>query len=252
MPLRQILAGFSGRSCRSGRGIAASAIQSANPMRPRVRTMTSRLASKFSTSRSSTRVGMPCSTSSSETGPCCCSFSPRSTTSRMVSAVSRGFATATSMSRTTRNMWAVRMPTPGNSWPRFSRMTSSSIAIASNAVLARKRDEARQQVGNLHAREFRPPLVLDNDREILAAIRDERKRVSGVERQRRQHGTDIDVEDAGSGRRDRHPCSRRHRERGCARRRVAVAGCPARTARARRAWPWRLLARASLPGRGAP
>ena len=61
-------------------------------------------------------------------------------------------------------------------------------------VSAGKRDEPRQQVGHLDARELRPPFVLDDDREILAAIRDERKRMPGVERQRRQHGADVDVE----------------------------------------------------------
>ena len=87
-------------------------------------------------------------------------------------------------------------------------MTSSSIAKRRMPSDAGKRDEPRQQIGHLHARELRPSLVFDHDREILAAIRDERKRVAGVERQRRQHRADVDVEVPLEDTRGRRRCTR--------------------------------------------
>ena len=60
-----------------------------------------------------------------------------------------------------------------------------------HTVSARKRDESGQQVGHFHTRELRSAFVLDDNREILAAIRDERERMSWVERQWRQNGADV-------------------------------------------------------------
>ena len=54
-----------------------------------------------------------------------------------------------------------------------------------------KRDEARQHVGHLDARELRAAAVADDDREVLAQVRDERERMARVERQRRQHRADL-------------------------------------------------------------
>ena len=62
---------------------------------------------------------------------------------------------------------------------------------------AGQRDEARQDVGNLHARELRPPLMPDRDRQILAAIRDERERMARVEGERRQDRVDLRLEVSG-------------------------------------------------------
>ena len=45
----------------------------------------------------------------------------------------------------------------------------------------RQRHESRQQIGDLDARELRPAIVTDGDREVLAAIGNEREWVSGVE-----------------------------------------------------------------------
>ena len=123
---------------------------------------------------------------------------------------------------------------------------------AAHAVSAGKRDEPRQQVGHLHARELRSSFVLDHDRQILAAIRDERERMPGVECQRRQNGADVDVEaplevravvvgifagiendDAFVGK-------------------LSCGASPPRSATARRASSWRGAARASRPGRDAP
>ncbi len=91
-------------------------------------------------------------------------------------------------------MCAVRMPTPGNSCPRFSRMTSSSIAKRRPPSSRGSATKRGSRSGTFTRANFVRPFVLDDDREVLAAIRDERKRMPGVERQRRQDGADIDVE----------------------------------------------------------
>jgi hypothetical protein len=54
-----------------------------------------------------------------------------------------------------------------------------------------QRDEARDHLGQLDAREFRASLVLDRDREILAAVRDVWERMSRIERQRGQDRGDL-------------------------------------------------------------
>jgi hypothetical protein len=56
---------------------------------------------------------------------------------------------------------------------------------------ARQRLEARQAVGDLHARELRAPLVPHDDGEVPAAVRDDRKRMARIERQRRQQREDL-------------------------------------------------------------
>src|SRR6185436_3812762 len=65
---------------------------------------------------------------------------------------------------------------------------------AANAVAMGKRDKSRQEIGDFHARELRPSLVLDDHREILAPVRDKWKRVARVEGERREHRADRDVE----------------------------------------------------------
>jgi uncharacterized protein YifE (UPF0438 family) len=52
-------------------------------------------------------------------------------------------------------------------------------------------DESRQHVGDLDARELRPVAVPDDDREVLAQVRDEREGMPRVERQWREHRTDL-------------------------------------------------------------
>ena len=123
---------------------------------------------------------------------------------------------------------------------------------AANPVVVGKRDKPRQEIGDLHARELRPSLVLDDHREVLAAVRDERKRMPRVEGEGRQNRADVDVEMPVRGGRGRHRCSRRRRRCECARPRAPGAASSATAARARRAWRWRRLSRASRPGRAAP
>ena len=55
----------------------------------------------------------------------------------------------------------------------------------------RDRHEARQARRHLHARELRPPAVADDDREVLAAAGNQRKRVTRIEGQRRQQRKDL-------------------------------------------------------------
>src|SRR5262249_6509403 len=62
--------------------------------------------------------------------------------------------------------------------------------------------EARHHRRQLHARELRPPLVLDRDCEILAEIRDVRERSARIEREGRQHRHDLAPEIVGEKRRD--------------------------------------------------
>ena len=58
----------------------------------------------------------------------------------------------------------------------------------------RELDEAGEHRRQLDARELRASLVLDRDREVLAAVGDVRERMPGVERQRRQDGRDLALE----------------------------------------------------------
>ena len=53
------------------------------------------------------------------------------------------------------------------------------------------RDEPRQDVGHLHAGELGAPAVADDHREVLAQVRDQRERVTRVERERREHRADL-------------------------------------------------------------
>ena len=55
----------------------------------------------------------------------------------------------------------------------------------------RNRDEAREDVGDLHARELRRALVLDHDGEALASARNVGKRVASIESQRCERGADV-------------------------------------------------------------
>ncbi len=63
-------------------------------------------------------------------------------------------------------------------------------------------DEAWKHGRKLDARELRASLVLDRDREVLAAVGDVRERMPGVERQRRQDGRDLALKVAGEVRRE--------------------------------------------------
>ena len=58
---------------------------------------------------------------------------------------------------------------------------------------SRHRDESRQHIGQLDAGEPRTAVVANNDREVHAEVRDERKRMAGVERQRCQHRMNVVV-----------------------------------------------------------
>ena len=72
----------------------------------------------------------------------------------------------------------------------LARITSSrKTKPASLACRERfgKRDEPRQHVGHLDARELGASAVADDHREVLAQVRDERERMAGIEGQRRQH-----------------------------------------------------------------
>jgi hypothetical protein len=60
-----------------------------------------------------------------------------------------------------------------------------------------QRDESRQRVGHLDACELGAAPVADHHREVLAQVRDERERMTRVERQRRQHRADLAREVAG-------------------------------------------------------
>ena len=105
-------------------------------------------------------------------------------------------------------------------------------------------DEARQHVRHLDARELGAPAVPHDDREVLAQVRDERERMPGVERQRRQDREDVAREVAVRGTR-RSPactsaasrkwicsgCEQRPQQLGPARRDLRRASCVARAAR---------------------
>ena len=72
-------------------------------------------------------------------------------------------------------------------------MTSSSSANVSPRLPVSgggTRDEPGQHVRHFHARETRAPVALDDDGEVLAAIRNIRKRMAGIECERREHRTD--------------------------------------------------------------
>ena len=70
-------------------------------------------------------------------------------------------------------------------------------APASRSEGFRHADEPGHHVGHFDARERDAPAMLHDDREVLAEIRDERKWVARVERQRREHGADLPGEDPG-------------------------------------------------------
>ena len=53
------------------------------------------------------------------------------------------------------------------------------------------RNKPRQNVRHLHAGELGAPAVADHHREVLAEVRDQRKRVTRVERERREHRADL-------------------------------------------------------------
>ena len=82
----------------------------------------------------------------------------------------------------------------------LARMTSSrntNVCAPGPAERFRNGDEPRQHVGHLDARELGPAAVAHHDREVLAQVRDERKRMARIERQRRQHRADLAREIAG-------------------------------------------------------
>ena len=54
-----------------------------------------------------------------------------------------------------------------------------------------QRDEPRKHVRHLHPGELGPPAVADHDREVLAQIRNERKGMARIERERREHRADL-------------------------------------------------------------
>ena len=93
-----------------------------------------------------------------------------------------------------RKRYVSRTAIPGNRLATFSLTTSSSSANESPGLPAdrrRNRDEACQHVRQLDAREPRAAVVLHDHRQVHAQVRDERKRVSGIERERRQHRMDV-------------------------------------------------------------
>ena len=133
----------------------------------------------------------PPSTCSIDGAPCRSWRSPWSTVSSRSSASSSWMTM--SVSRTTRNRCAPLHGRPGNSACTLAQTTSSRNTNATRRPrqLGRQRQEARHDRRQLDARELRAAVVLDDDREVLAQVRDVRERVAGVERERRQHRRDL-------------------------------------------------------------
>ncbi len=67
------------------------------------------------------------------------------------------------------------------------RVFKPDEGLAVRREVRRQQQEPRQHVGQLHTREFRPAAMFDDDRQILAEIRNVRERMAGIECQRRQH-----------------------------------------------------------------
>ena len=147
-----------------------------------------------------------------------------------------------SVSRMMRNRCAPSTSVPGNSSWMLRSITSSRNANVSPRPAADRfgqRDEPRQHVRHLDARELGAPAVLHHHREVLAQVRDVGERVSRVERERRQDGEDLGLEVVREVARRSPACSRAARGSGC----LPPPAAAAATATSR----WRL--RPSSPAR---
>ena len=217
--------GANGASFSAGSGSRCSAIQSAEAEPVACSARRCRLRSRSSRPGCSARgAASSASTCSSDGAPWRSCFRLRSTDSSRSSASSSW--TSMSVSRMMRNRCApIDLDVRETARCRFRRMTSSRNAN----VRPRRRPMRRTGTkrgstsGILTRANFVRPAVPDDDREVLAAVRDERKRMAGIERQRRQQREDLASEvrrqvAAGSRR-----CSRRARGTGRRARRAPAA-----------------------------